>query len=158
LGREGGESARISWPELAAYAPEVLVMMPCGFNLQQTMKHIGEHFGPYASSKTPESDLFFDLPAVRAGRVYAVDANSYFARPGLRVVEGTELLAHLIHPEVFGWQGPDDAFQKVDVSLMQGSFEAGKDYYQEGQAIVFTASYLQRRGYCCNSGCRHCPY
>jgi iron complex transport system substrate-binding protein len=95
---------------------------------------------------------------VRNGRVYAVDANSHFARPGPRVVEGTELLAHLIHPESFGWDGPADAYQKVDVSLLQGSLEEGKDYYQDGAAMVFTESYLQRRGYCCDSGCRHCPY
>src|SRR5436190_15281590 len=158
LGREGGESARISWQELAAYAPEVLVMMPCGFNLEQTMKHIWQHFGAYSSSATDESSMFFDLPAVRTGRVYAVDANSYFARPALRVVEGAELLAHLIHPEVFPWHGPTNAFQRIDVSLMKGLFEDGKDYYREGEAIVFTASYLLRRGYCCNSGCRHCPY
>src|SRR6516164_10425857 len=52
----------------------------------------------------------FELPAVKSGRVYAVDANSYFARPGPRVVEGTELLAHLLHPSIFEWHGPSDAF------------------------------------------------
>jgi iron complex transport system substrate-binding protein len=51
-----------------------------------------------------------ELPAVREGRVYVVDASSYFARPGPRVVEGSELLAHLIHPELFDWNGPADAF------------------------------------------------
>jgi len=48
--------------------------------------------------------------------VFAVDANSYYARPGPRLVEGVELLAHLIHPELFPtWEGPDDAFAKVDL-------------------------------------------
>src|SRR5215211_7253697 len=94
LGREGGESVRISWEEIAAWAPEVLVIMPCGFNLQQTMKQVWSVLG-YRSSP------FFDLPAVRNGRVYAVDANSYFARPGPRVVEGAELLAQIFHPELF---------------------------------------------------------
>ena len=55
-----------------------------------------------------------ELPAVRSGRVYAADANSYFARPGPRVVEGTELLAHLLHPSVFEWHGPPDAFIKLE--------------------------------------------
>jgi iron complex transport system substrate-binding protein len=50
---------------------------------------------------------------VRNGRVYAVDANSYFARPGPRVVEGTELLAHLLHPDLFSWNGPSAAFHRV---------------------------------------------
>ena len=149
LGRERGESVRVSWDEIVAWAPEVLVIMPCGFNLQQTMKQIWSVFG-YKSSP------FFDLPAVKNGRVYAVDANSYFARPGPRVVEGAELLAHLIHPELFD-STPED-FQIVDVSLLKGQLTEGRDYYLESGAMVFTASYLKRRGYCCGNGCRHCPY
>jgi hypothetical protein len=58
------------------------------------------------------------LPAVRNTRVYAVDANSYFARPGPRLVEGTELLAHLLHPALFEWNGPRDAFRSVVPSVM----------------------------------------
>jgi iron complex transport system substrate-binding protein len=95
---------------------------------------------------------------VRNGRVYAVDANSYFARPGPRVVEGAELLARLIHPELFADAKFANDFQVVDVALLKGSLEEGKDYYIEGGAFVFTGSYLKRRGYCCGSGCRHCPY
>jgi iron complex transport system substrate-binding protein len=158
IGSDGGESVRISWQKLAEWAPEVLVMMPCGFNLQQTMKQVWQHFGPYSSFASEDRAAFFNLPAVRAGRVYAVDANSYFARPGPRVVEGTELLAHLIHPEHFPWDGAPDAYVKVDLDLLRGSFAEERDYYRDGDAIVFTASYLQRRGYCCGSGCRHCPY
>ncbi|HEY6045698.1 MAG TPA: DUF5522 domain-containing protein, partial [Pyrinomonadaceae bacterium] len=101
---------------------------------------------------------FFNLPAVRDNRVYAVDANSYFARPGPRVVEGAELLAHLFHPNKFSWDGSADAFQQVDLNLLRGSFTEPLDYYHEGEKIVFTESYLTRRGYCCDSGCRHCPY
>jgi iron complex transport system substrate-binding protein len=56
-----------------------------------------------------------EVPAVRHGRVYAVDASSYFARPGPRVVEGTELLAHLLHPAVFQWRGPKDAYLRLKV-------------------------------------------
>ena len=153
LGRERGESVRVSWDEIVAWAPEVLVIMPCGFNLQQTMKQIWSVFG-YKSSP------FFDLPAVRNGRVYAVDANSFFARPGLRVVEGAELLARLIHPELFdsNTDSLSKYFQPVDISLLKGQITERRDYYTESGAMVFTASYLQRRGYCCGSGCRHCPY
>jgi iron complex transport system substrate-binding protein len=151
LGREGGESVRISWDEITAWAPEVLVIMPCGFNLQQTMKQVWSVFGHQHSA-------FFDLPAVRNGRVYAVDANSYFARPGPRVVEGAELLAQLIHPDLFDALASSDSFQPIDVALLKGKLTEGRDYYNENGAMVFTANYLQRRGYCCNSGCRHCPY
>jgi iron complex transport system substrate-binding protein len=159
LGSERGESVRVSWEALVAAAPEIVVIMPCGFNLEQTMKQIWSVFG---FQKSEAARRFFELPAVRTGRVYAVDANSYFARPGPRVVEGAELLARLIHPELFASEivPPEfsKAFQRVDIPLLQGSLEADKDYYLENGAMVFTASYLKRRGYCCDSGCRHCPY
>ena len=50
---------------------------------------------------------------MRSDQVYVVDANSYFARPGLRVVDGTELLAHLLHPQLIGWDGSADAFLRL---------------------------------------------
>ncbi|HEU4433381.1 MAG TPA: DUF5522 domain-containing protein, partial [Pyrinomonadaceae bacterium] len=163
VGSERGESVRVSWDDVAAYAPEVLVIMPCGFNLQQTMKQIWSVFATFGSSAGHSStgkSHFFNLPAVKNNRVYAVDANSYFARPGPRVVEGAELLARLIHPELFA--GSDDKFagsyQHVDVDLLKGILLEGKDYKLENGAMVFTASYLQRRGYCCDNGCRNCPY
>ena len=158
LGSERGESVRISWDDVAAYAPEVLVIMPCGFNLQQTMKQIWSVFAPYGSEAGRSH--FVKLPAVKNNRVYAVDANSYFARPGPRVVEGAELLARLIHPELF--DDTDNKFtgsyQRVDIDLLKGILLEGKDYQLENGAMVFTASYLRRRGYCCDSGCRNCPY
>src|SRR5438874_29802 len=80
IGSDGGESVRVSWERLAEWAPEVLVMMPCGFDLQQTMKQIWQHFGPYSSFPSENSAAFFNLPSVRQDRVYAVDANSSFAR------------------------------------------------------------------------------
>jgi iron complex transport system substrate-binding protein len=159
LGRERGESVRVSWDDVVAWNPEVLVIMPCGFNLQQTMQQIWNTFGRYASSS---AHRFFELSAVKNGRVYAVDANSYFARPGPRVVEGAELLARLIHPALFAGEPvpPEfaNSFQAVDIALLSGSLEENKDYYLERGSMVFTASYLERRGYCCGTGCRHCPY
>ena len=159
LGRERGESVRVSWGDVIAWDPEVLVIMPCGFNLQQTMQQIWSAFGRYGSGSPHR---FFELPAVQNGRVYAVDANSYFARPGPRVVEGAELLAHLIHPELFASEpAPQEfanSFQPVDVALLRGALAEEKDYYMERGTFVFTESYLRRRGYCCGSGCRHCPY
>jgi iron complex transport system substrate-binding protein len=109
LGRMGEDSVRIPWSDILDWAPEVLVVTPCGFNLEQTIEQAVSFFSQ-ASSSTPVQDL----PAVKEGRVFAVDANSYFARPGPRVVEGTELLAHLIHPEVFDWTGPK-AFERLEI-------------------------------------------
>ena len=97
LGRNGADSVRISWDDVRRSAPEVLVVMPCGFDLEKTVAD---------SDRLSAYEGWYDLPAVRSGRVYAVDANSYFARPGPRVVEGTELLAHLLHPGRFQWNGP----------------------------------------------------
>jgi iron complex transport system substrate-binding protein len=155
LGSERGESVRVSWNDVEAWAPEVLAIMPCGFNLQQTMKQIWSVFGAYGSGAGRSQ--FLELPAVKNNRVYAVDANSYFARPGPRVVEGAELLARLIHPELFD-APPSHSFQRVDVDLLKGVLVEGKDYQLENGVMVFTSSYLQRRGYCCDSGCRNCPY
>jgi len=105
LGREGADSVRIAWNDVLQRAPEVLVVMPCGCGLAKAAEQAQELFGYPGSS---------ELPAIRNGRVYAVDANAYFARPGPRVVEGTELLAHLLHPEVFAWNGPSDAFRRLE--------------------------------------------
>jgi iron complex transport system substrate-binding protein len=104
LGREGADSVRISWQDVLQWRPEVLIVMPCGFGLEKAAEQARLLSG-YAG--------WADLPAVRARRVYAVDANSYFARPGPRVVEGTELLAHLLHPDLFEWKGPAGAFRSV---------------------------------------------
>ncbi len=104
LCRRGAYSVRISWDEVIKWAPEVLVVAPCGFHLDKVLEHAQQLFR-YPGWR--------DLPATREGHVYAVDATSYFARPGPRLIDGTELLAHLIHPELFPWQGPADAFQPL---------------------------------------------
>ena len=107
LARKGTDSVRIPWDDVLEWAPEVLIVTPCGFNLAKVIEQTPQLFNNPGWS---------GLPAVRDGRVYAVDANSYFARPGPRVVEGAELLAHLIHPEVFPWKGPPDAFRSIEFS------------------------------------------
>ena len=106
LAREGKDSVRISWNDVLEWAPEVLIITPCGFNLDQVVEQ-----APQLASRSGWSNL----PAVREGRVYAVDANSYFARPGPRVVDGTELLAHLIHPQLFPWNGPATAYRRLEM-------------------------------------------
>jgi iron complex transport system substrate-binding protein len=104
LGREGTDSVRIKWSDVLEWRPEVLIVMPCGFALEKAAEQ-ARQLTTYPG--------WGDLPAVRDGRVYAVDANSYFARPGPRVVEGTELLAHLLHPDLFEWKGPAGAFRRL---------------------------------------------
>lgn len=104
LGRKGKDSVRIPWADIAAWAPEILIVSPCGFSTEKAVVQAKELL---------QQPGWSDLPAVRNDRVYAVDANAYLARPGPRVVDGVELLAHLIHPEIFEWNGPPDAFQKI---------------------------------------------
>jgi iron complex transport system substrate-binding protein len=104
LARRETDSVRIQWEDVLKWSPEILIFSPCGFHLAPALQQI---------SHLQSQPGWADLPAVRNGRVYAVDADSYFARPGPRVVDGTELLAHLIHPELFPWPGPADAFRPV---------------------------------------------
>jgi len=107
LGREGTDSVRIPWQAVLDWRPEVLIVMPCGFGLEKAADQARQLLA------YPD---WADLPAVRDNRVYAVDANSYFARPGPRVVEGTELLAHLLHPDLFCWKGSAGAFRRLNLS------------------------------------------
>jgi len=105
LGRKGKDSVRIPWEDIAAWAPEVLIVSPCGFGTEKAVEQ---------AKQLLQQPGWSDLPAVRNGRVFAVDANDYISRPGPRVVEGVELLAHFIHPEIFEWNGPSNAFQKIE--------------------------------------------
>jgi iron complex transport system substrate-binding protein len=89
--RSGEPSARLSWDEVFEAAPEVIVLMPCGFDANRAIEE--------ASRVLPGLPGWDDLPAVQAGRVWAVDANSYFSRPAPRLVEGVEILASILHPE-----------------------------------------------------------
>jgi iron complex transport system substrate-binding protein len=90
LGRKGGDSVRVLRQDVLQWAPEVVVISPCGAHLESAVEQ-GRAFlnDPFWST----------LPAVQAGDVFAVDASSYFARPGPRVFDGIELLAHIFHPE-----------------------------------------------------------
>jgi iron complex transport system substrate-binding protein len=108
LGRPGADSVRIPWTDIAAWAPEILIISPCGFGTEAAAGQAR------LLLKNPGWD---QLPAVRNDKVFAVNADAYFARPGPRVVDGVELLAHLIHPELCGWNGPADAFQPVPTRL-----------------------------------------
>lgn len=107
LGRKGTDSVRIQWQDVLDWAPEVLVIMPCGYSLGAAFERARGLF---------DMPGYASLPALRDNRAYVVDANSYFARPGPRVVEGTELLAHLFHPDVVDWTGPSDAYCRLTMN------------------------------------------
>lgn len=85
IGEPGAKSRTVSWEELAAARPDVAVVMPCGYYVERCGREAIDHWRPIAS--------------LGAGAVYAVDAAAFFSRPGPRLVEGTELLAHFLHPD-----------------------------------------------------------
>ena len=104
LGRKGTDSVRIPWEEIAESAPEILIVSPCGYDTKKALA---------LTQQLLQVPGWTDLPAVRQNNVFAVDANAYFARPGPRLVDGVELLAHLLHPEICAWAGPSEAFAQV---------------------------------------------
>jgi iron complex transport system substrate-binding protein len=90
LARKGGDSVRVSWDQVATWAPEVLIVSPCGAHLESAALQTRELL---------EQTRWSEIPAVQSGEVYAVDASSYFARPGPRVFDGIEVLATILHPD-----------------------------------------------------------
>lgn len=108
LGCAGEPARRVSWGDMIAFAPEVIVLAPCGFDLDRTVAE--------AEAILPHRTGWWALPAVRNGRVFAVDGSAYFSRPGPRIVDSLELIAGLIHPELFASSGPLEAAQKVCIA------------------------------------------
>lgn len=92
LARARRDSARVEWPEIESYAPEKLILMPCGFTMKRTRRELS------AVRARPE---WRRLPAVRRGEVYLADGPSYFNGAGPRLVDGLEILAEILHPEAF---------------------------------------------------------
>jgi iron complex transport system substrate-binding protein len=86
LGFAGERSEERSWEEIRAVQPDVVIVMPCGFDAELAYREAEMHRD--------------ELAAVGAGEVVAVDAAAYFSRPGPRIVDGLELLAHILHPEL----------------------------------------------------------
>lgn len=93
FGNAGCPSTQTTVEAIQNYAPEVVVLIPCGY-------YIADIIHALETSKLPAG--WHELPAVRNGEVWATDATSYFSRPGPRVVEGAEILARILHPEIFG--------------------------------------------------------
>jgi iron complex transport system substrate-binding protein len=113
FGNAGAKSRTTAAEEIRAYAPEVVVLAPCGYYKEDVI-------GALANARLPRG--WRDLPAVRDGNVWAVDATSYFSRPGPRVVEGAEILSRVIHPELFGEPTESQALRvSAELMLEEGS-------------------------------------
>ena len=92
LGRLGKPSHRIGWDEVVEYKPEIIVLSPCGLDANQVMEE-----AHVIASYTEWNEI----PAFQSSKIYAVNASAYFSRSGPRVVDGLDILAHIIHPELF---------------------------------------------------------
>ena len=99
LGFPGENSEERTWEEIAAVRPDIVIVMPCGYDAEIAHR---------------EAEMQRDeLAAVGAGEVVAVDASAYFSRPGPRIVDGLELLASILHPELV----PESSARALTVEL-----------------------------------------
>jgi len=95
--KEAG-SFRLEWPEVVDSRPEVIIMMPCGFDVKRILQDV-----PLMA----EREGWTSLPAVQNNRVYVIDASAYTSRSGPRLVVGLEIMAEMIHPELFSGMIPE---------------------------------------------------
>ncbi|MDE1845133.1 MAG: cobalamin-binding protein [Thaumarchaeota archaeon] len=105
----GDKSRRIVIDEIVTFDPDIVVLMPCGFDINRTILEY---------EKLLENKQWKKIKAVNRGEVYAVNANEYFSKPGPRTVMGLEILAKIIHPDTFrDLQVPKQSIQKIDPEL-----------------------------------------
>jgi iron complex transport system substrate-binding protein len=105
LGSGGDPSRRMKIEEAVEYDPDIIVLMPCGFDINRTILEY---------KKLKDNKKWQELRAVQNGEVYAVNANEYFSKPGPRTITGLEILAKIIHPESYSEiKVPNDSFQKI---------------------------------------------
>ena len=91
---------KLDWGEVVASQPEVIIMMQCGFDVKRALEDM-----PIMTAK----DGWASLPAVKNNRVYVIDAGAYTSRSGPRLVTGLEIMAEMIHPEIFSGMIPEAA-------------------------------------------------
>tara|TARA_Y100000590_G_scaffold32302_1_gene35617 strand:+ start:1981 stop:2901 length:921 start_codon:yes stop_codon:yes gene_type:complete len=104
--KSGEHSRKMDIIEIANADPDVLVLMPCGFNVEKTMLE-------YEKYLKTDSD-WNKLRAVKEKKVFVVNANSFFSKPSIRIVTGIEILAKILHPEIFSELNvPVNSFLKI---------------------------------------------
>ncbi len=102
----------LEWDAVVESQPEVIVLMPCGFEVPRALEDV-----PLLTAK----EGWNDLPAVRENRVFAIDASNYTSRSGPRLVTGLEILAEMIHPELFSGMVPEMGARRIYTSGKVGS-------------------------------------
>lgn len=111
LGSKGSPSVPVAWEAVREARPEVVVLMPCGFEIPRTLRELAGLTGRPG---------WWDLPAVRAEQVWVVNGHAYFSRSGPRLVDGLEYVAQILHPELFTWTAPLEAALHLDLSSVPG--------------------------------------
>lgn len=107
LAKAGRPSARIEWERVLEFSPEVMVLTCCGYKLPRVIQE-AETLARFPG--------FHDLPAAKNNRVFATNGSDYFSRPGPRIVDSLEILAHLVHPELFPAPPLEQAFAAVNLA------------------------------------------
>ena len=102
-------SFRIEWPDIVASQPDVIVFMPCGFEVKRGLEDV-------PTVKALEG--WNSLPAVQDNRVYVVDASAYTSRSGPRLVTGLEIMAEILHPELFSGLIPEAGAARLYGNIM----------------------------------------
>ncbi len=92
LGEAGAPSIETTWEAVHQVDPEMIVLMPCGYHLAETVDQW---------SRVQRPSFWRELEAVRRGQIFAVDGSAYFSRPGPRVLDGIEMLAEIFDPDAF---------------------------------------------------------
>ncbi len=105
LAEPGTHSKTVTWQQIADSAPDVVIVMPCGFGLDQTRREI---------PALREVPLWSSLPGVRNRRVYSVDGNAYLNRPGPRIIDSAELIAGIVQPDLFASLMPAGSWERVE--------------------------------------------
>jgi len=109
----GEPSRTLSWPDIHAFAPEVIVLVACGFDADRAIDEA------YVLPEAAGLDAWFALPAVRNAECYAANGNAYFNRPGPRLAESAEILATILHPETFPEMLPPHAVRQFPPELIE---------------------------------------
>ena len=93
ISKTGEHSRRLGIDEIIKSNPDIIILMPCGFDTQRTIKE----YEKFLKNK----EEWKNLEAVKKNQIFAVDANSFFSKPSIRTIEGIEILAKIIQPETF---------------------------------------------------------
>jgi len=104
IAKAGKGTVKLDWEKVVAYRPEVVVVTPCNYTLEESLAEV---------QTLKEVPQWLTLPAVQKGKVYAANSKWYFSRSGPRLVTGLEIMAEVIHPEIFDNLAPRDSFARA---------------------------------------------